>query len=110
MDFSWPGNVRQLKNAMERLALMKTDGRIDIKDLSFICDLSLLEESPPGWRFVLGLDNFDLPAEGLNLETLTERIFRQALDKNKGNQTHTAEYLGISRRALQGRLKKMGIN
>lgn len=110
MNFSWPGNVRQLKNAMERLALMKTDGCIDIKDLSFISDLNLLEESPPGGRFILGLGNFDLPANGLNIETLTERIYRQALDKNKGNQTHTAEYLGISRRALQGRLKKMGIN
>jgi len=107
IDFSWPGNVRQLKNAMEHLALMKADGHVDLKDLSYLQDLSPFEEIPLNRIFVLGRDSFDLPPEGLNLETLNERVIRQALDKKKGNQTRTAEYLGLSRRALQGRLKKI---
>jgi len=48
-----------------------------------------------------------LPAEGLDLEALSERIIRQALGKKEGNQTRTAEYLGLSRRTLQGRLNRM---
>jgi DNA-binding NtrC family response regulator len=109
IHFSWPGNVRQLKNTMERLALMKTNDRIDVEDLSFIQDLTSLNDTAQTRRFVLGDDGFDLPEAGLNLEALDERIIHQSLEKNKGNQTITAKYLGISRRALQGRLKKMGI-
>lgn len=109
INFSWPGNVRQLKNAMEQLALMKTNDRIDVEDLSFIQDLTSLNDTAQTRRFVLGDDGFDLPEAGLNLEALNERIIHQSLEKNKGNQTITAKYLGISRRALQGRLKKMGI-
>jgi len=109
VHFPWPGNVRQLKNGMERLALMKTDGRINIEDLSFIQDLTFLNNSPTNKRLVLGHDDLDLPAEGLNLDDFNKSIIRRALEENKGNQTLTAKYLGISRRTLQGRLKKMGI-
>ncbi|MGZ3604327.1 MAG: AAA-type ATPase lid domain-containing protein, partial [Thermodesulfobacteriota bacterium] len=106
-EFPWPGNVRQLKNAMEHLALMKADGRVDMKDLSFLRDLSPFDGIPLNRPFVLGRDHFELPAEGLDLEALNERIIRQTLDKKEGNQTRTAEYLGFSRRTLQGRLKRM---
>jgi two-component system response regulator AtoC len=109
VECSWPGNVRQLKNTVERLALMKSDGRIDAEDLSFIRDATSFEERGPGRTFVLGREDFDLPAGGLNLVALNDRIIRQALAKNKGNQTRTAEYLGISRRVLQGYIKKIGI-
>jgi DNA-binding NtrC family response regulator len=109
IHFSWPGNVRQLKNAIEQLALMKTNDRIDVEDLSFIQDLTSSNDTAQTRQFILGDDGFDLPDAGLNLEALNERIIRQSLEKNKGNQTITAKYLGISRRALQGRLKKMGI-
>ena len=106
-EFPWPGNVRQLKNAMEHLALMKADGRVDMEDLSFLHDLSPFEEIQSDRPFVLGRDHFELPTEGLDLEALSERIIRQALGKKEGNQTRTAEYLGLSRRTLQGRLNRM---
>jgi DNA-binding NtrC family response regulator len=108
-EFPWPGNVRQLKNAMEHLALMKADGRVDTKDLPFLRDLSPIEEIPLSRPFVLGRDRFELPEERVDLEALNERIIRQALGKKGGNQTRTAEYLGLSRRALQGRLNRMKI-
>lgn len=106
-DFSWPGNVRQLKNTMGRLALMKADGVIEMADLAFIRDDSACELKPQNDRLVLGCDHFDLPEERLDLEAFNDHVIRKALGKHDGNQTDTAAYLGISRRALQGRIKKM---
>jgi DNA-binding NtrC family response regulator len=105
----WPGNVRQLKNAMERLALLGPWDQVDAADLLFIRDSAssdgaLLQASP-----VLGRDEFSLPEEALDLEKLDRAIITRALQKNKGNQTLTAQYLRISRRVLQGKLKRLGI-
>lgn len=109
-DFPWPGNVRQLKNAMARLAFMETNGRVGVQDLSFLQRLPSSDEPLTERPLFLDSDHFELPPEGLNLDSLNERIIRRALEMNKGNQTRTAEYLKISRRALQGRLKRMGFH
>ncbi len=108
-SFPWPGNVRQLKNAMERLALLGPWGEVEVSDLSFIGDSISTEGSSLGGKPVLSRDDFDLPGQELDLEKLTEQILKKALEKHKGNKTLTAQYLGISRRILQGRLRKFGI-
>ncbi len=105
--FDWPGNVRQLRNAMERLALFKSDGRIDVNDLSFIREMLSSQLCMPDSIPVLGRDQFLLPDDRFDVETFNQKIMKYALEKNNGNQTQTAQYLGISRRILQGRLKKM---
>lgn len=110
LNFYWPGNVRQLKNAMERLAIMKTDGEVDSHDLSFVKDLSPNADFFYLRNPVLGKDSFDLPEKGLDLEALERQTISRALEKNQGNQTYTAKYLGISRRVLQGKMKRMGLS
>ena len=102
----WPGNVRQLKNAMERLVLMQVSECADLEDLAFIRD-SALREKPEPSAPVPGTGEFPLPEEGLDLEELNRRIIRMALEKHGGNRTRTAAYLGMSRRVLEGRLKKL---
>ena len=106
VSFPWPGNIRQLKNAMERLVLMHPWDVVDVEDLAFI------PERPPLPEFaermpVLGAGEVVLPDGGLDLDELNRKIIRQALEKNQGNRTRTAQYLGISRRVLEGRLKKL---
>lgn len=103
-SLEWPGNVRQLKNAMERLAVLEYWGFIDKENLLFLEEGG--EESVEAMRPVLGRDKFDLPEEGLDLEEINYQIILKALEKLGGNQTRTAEYLGISRRVLQGYLKR----
>jgi two-component system, NtrC family, response regulator AtoC len=103
----WPGNVRQLKNAMERLALMSLCETVTADDLA------LVENSgPAGQEVYIQKTTCDpmemvLPERELDLEALNANIIRRALEKHHGNKTHTARYLRISRRILQGKLKKM---
>ncbi len=104
----WPGNVRQLKNAMERLALLGPWEHVDSSDLSFIQDSASPDDPALQTSPVLGQDDFSLPGDALDLEKLNQQIIKRALEKKKGNQTLTAQYLRISRRVLQGKLRKLG--
>lgn len=103
----WPGNVRQLRNAMERLAVLGPWDKVGKEHLSFLeaeqQDQKAAQEIPP----VLGLEDLDLPQDGLDLVSLNRRIILKALEKFGGNQTRAAKYLGISRRVLQGHMKRM---
>lgn len=106
--YDWPGNVRQLRNEMERIAMLSDDLLIMPHHLS-------IKESrgtarPADRRPVKGsfdLDTLALPPDCLSLEELTNAILKKALEMHGGNRTKTAQYLGISRSALIYRLKKM---
>ena len=109
-NFSWPGNVRQIKNSMERLALLKTGGHIDFQDLSFIENIYDPDISHPVVsKNDISIDNFVLPEQSLPLDNLNRKIITLALKKFEGNQTKTASFLGMTRRKLQGRVKKWNI-
>jgi two-component system response regulator AtoC len=109
-NFSWPGNVRQIKNSMERLALLKTGGNIDIQDLSFIENIYHADVSHSVVpQNDMSINNFVLPEQSLHLDDLNRKIIILALKKFEGNQTKTASFLGMTRRKLQGRVKKWNI-
>ena len=103
----WPGNVRQLKNVMERLALLGPSERVGGEELPFepVSHRELKTDSVQ--EPILGQSEFQLPDDALDLELVNNQIIARALEKNQGNITKTAQYLGISRRVLQGRIKKM---
>ena len=84
--------------------------RVRAEDLSFVKDSTHPLDAGSDARPVLGEDDFILPEGKLEIEALNRRIIRKALEKNHGNKTRTAQYLGISRRVLQGRIKKMGLS
>ena len=107
LSFPWPGNVRQLKNAMERLVLMQVSDCADVDDLAFIRDGVAVREKQASGTPVLGTGDFDLPEEGLDIEAFNQKIIRKVLERHRGNRTRTANYLGMSRRVLEGRLKKL---
>ncbi|MCD4701782.1 MAG: sigma-54 dependent transcriptional regulator [Candidatus Aegiribacteria sp.] len=93
--FSWPGNVRQLRNLMESLLII-SGSVIDTGDLpSEIADL------PSGETLEL---HTELPVSLEELETLA---INKTLEITGGNRTKAAELLGIGRRTLQRKLKEM---
>ncbi len=95
VSFSWPGNVRQLRNLMESLLII-SGSTIDSVDLpAEIADL------PPGETQEL---HTELP---IFLEELEKLAIVKTLEITGGNRTRAAELLGIGRRTLQRKLKEM---
>ena len=93
-----PGNVRELKNAMERGAVMARGNCVTSADLEFLDDIH--RGAPIDWP------DEDLPSAVARLE---EILIRRALARSSGNRTETARMLNINRQLLYGKLKRYGI-
>jgi len=93
-SFAWPGNVRQLRNVVERLVLTADVRRIEASDLPAF----LGKKSGRGHRGSL---------VGMTLQQIENELISQTLAKTAGNRTEAARLLGISRRALQYKLGAM---
>jgi two-component system, NtrC family, response regulator AtoC len=103
-DHSWPGNIRELENAIERVVLLYDEVELTAEHLSFL--LSGGKDLPLPQGPVLELGSIRLPDKELGLRELEAEIVQKALAKFNGNKTRTAAYLGISRGALINRLKR----
>ncbi len=109
LKYSWPGNIRELRNAMERLAMRPWKGQIDVIDVS---NALLLEDSDP----VLALDIFDTnssPSAPLDervldkrISTVEKHVIYNVLQECKGNRAEAARRLGISRTTLWRKLQE----
>jgi DNA-binding NtrC family response regulator len=91
--FAWPGNVRQLRNVVERLVLTAPVRRIEVSDLpAFPSDKHEGNRRPT--------------LAGTTLAQLEHELISQTLAKVAGSRTEAAKLLGISRRTLQYKLKR----
>jgi DNA-binding NtrC family response regulator len=100
--YDWPGNIRELRNVLERACLLATGEEVQADDL-------LLGRGVYTGGSVEEKKLFQLPPNGLVLEDLEKDLVRQALERTGGNQTRAAEMLGISRDQLRYRMEKHGI-
>lgn len=103
-SWSWPGNIRELSNVIERAVVMNSGPVIFAEDL------------PPQFRQSVSLnsDAKITPAGERNLKEEIKReekrIIIEVLEQQEGNRTRTALMLGISRRALMYKLQEYGID
>lgn len=94
--YHWPGNVRQLKNVIERLMIFKKGNEITLDDLpDEIFKHRCIKEEP---------------LEYFGLEEAEEKTIKRYLDKNDWNITKTANELGISRVTLRRKMQKYDIS
>jgi DNA-binding NtrC family response regulator len=100
VDYSWPGNVRQLESAIERAILLCEGDEITVEDLPS----ELRQEVGPTAEGA-----FRLPAEGINFEDVERHLITQAMEQTDYNITKSAKLLGLTFRTLQYRLEKFGI-
>ncbi|HEY8909610.1 MAG TPA: sigma-54 dependent transcriptional regulator [Desulfosporosinus sp.] len=98
--YNWPGNIRELQNAIERALIVCP--RSEIQPVHF--PKELLNSSEETTTPVINLTE-----GGFTLEELEKHLIIKALEKLNNNQTKVAKYLGISRPTLLYRLKKYGI-
>ena len=90
---AWPGNVRELENAMERAVALAREGRTDLEDLPGAI------RQPPAPPL----------APVRSLWAVEKDHILAVLDLNAGNQTRTAEQLGIGSATLYRKLKSYGL-
>ena len=104
MAHAWPGNVRQLENAVER-AVTLSAGRteIDVQDLP--PEVQALPQA-------VSTPFIDLPDEGLDLTeylvSIERDLIRRSLERTGGNRNRAAELLRIKRTTLVEKLKRLG--
>lgn len=89
INYSWPGNIRELDHCLERSVILSTDHH-----------LQLLMPQP---------EEQEQTIINLNIEEMEEVLIKKALKKHTGNISLAAEDLGLSRAALYRRMEKFGI-
>jgi len=103
MAFGWPGNVRQLENALER-AVALGGGRTQIVGSDLPPEIQSAGETALAGEFVL-------PEEGIDFQAFLEKIERdligQALEQSGGNKGQAARLLNLKRTTLVEKLKRL---
>jgi len=101
--YSWPGNVCELENLVERLVVLNDDALLRSSDLP---DYIVKNSVPPHPRS----NEVRLPMEGVDLDGILENIengfIDQALQRAGGNKTRAAELLNLNRTTFVERLRK----
>ncbi len=99
-QYHWPGNVRQLQNAIERMVVLCPSDEITAADLpEFLQTRSVSQNSTGPIRL----------KDGMTLSGVERELIIQALRKFDWNQSQAARYLGITRKTLMCRVAKHGI-
>jgi len=99
MNYTWPGNVRQLESVIERAVLMAEGSIIQPEDLP--SEISSLSEGV--------MVPFELPPEGINFEEMEKALILKAMERADWVIGKAAPILGLSYKTLQYRLDKHGI-
>ncbi len=108
INYPWPGNVREIRNAMERAVLLTEETTIRFKDISHILTSNsrVPLEKTEELTYLPHQIKLDLNFTQTKIKNL-ERIYaKEVMEKTKGNKSKTAKFLGISRPKLDTLLKQ----
>jgi len=115
LEYNWPGNIRELRNVIERSKLLAGDGSI-IKDIIFDSEDHEVVESvrsddlygiPDKWE---EFKEFKSSIAKRNKDNIERRFIEKLLIKNNGNISLSARNAGIDRRRLQDMIKELNID
>lgn len=105
-QYSWPGNIRELINLIERAVLLNTTGKIMPEELPINREEL---ETTVNIREIQGALRVVLPPGGASLEDVEKGMILAALHKTGGNVTQAAGLLKVERGTLRYKMKKYGI-
>ena len=92
--YHWPGNVRELQHCMERAVILGESQVLQPEDFLFAAALA---------------EGDGIIFDSYNLDLVEKTVIRRAIDKHKGNISHAADELGLTRASLYRRLEKYGL-
>jgi len=101
LNYSWSGNVRELENVVQQIAVLCQNEEIQVSDLPLSVQVG--EEEPCD----VPMDGFSLPDRVAKIE---RRWIENALRQTQWNRSKTAKILGITRKVLFSKMKKNNIN
>ena len=101
-NYSWRGNIRELKNAMERAVLMLDTDELKAQHFNFLNTAKVISDNNTQF-------NLKIPPEGVKIDLVLKILILKTLDITKGNQVQAAKVLGLSRSKLRYRMEQLGI-
>jgi DNA-binding NtrC family response regulator len=105
-QLTWKGNVRELRNAMERVVLLNNVPALTAEHFSFLrtSGATASASSGNGKAFVL-----EIPPQGIRMNEVMKDLILKTLDIVGGNQVQAAKVLGLTRSKLRYRMEQLGI-
>jgi two-component system, NtrC family, response regulator AtoC len=97
-SYGWPGNVREMRNVIERAMLLAEGPLLQARDFAALTAVAPSAET------------FELPPAGVDLEQLERSLVMQALRRCGGKQTRAATLLGLNRDQIRYRIEKFGLS
>ena len=95
--YHWPGNIRELRNVLERMVVLTRGDKLGLREVPAFIRAGLGPARSPGASAALSLDQAE------------KRMIQDALKVHEGNRTEAARQLGISRRTLHRKLNEYGL-
>lgn len=109
MEYSYPGNIRELKNMIERMVILSTDKIIDVEDLPL--EIKMKADTVEN-KTVIGVGPLKdiLEQEIYSLSEVEKVVIAIALQKTRWNKQETSKLLGIGRTTLYEKIRKYGLD
>lgn len=104
MDYRWAGNVRELRQLMEKAALFSSGATIEPADLRLQAEtVSTVKVSGDSKVKV------EFGPDGIDIEEVEKQLIVRALEESEGNVSEAARKLKLGREALRYRIQKFGL-
>jgi two-component system NtrC family response regulator len=101
-EYPWKGNIRELKNVIERVTILLEDEEVKEKHLQFL--KPSINQYTTEDKFVL-----KIPSKGVSIDVVLRKLIEDTLRITNGNQVRAAKILGLTRSKLRYRMEQLGI-